>query len=491
MNLMNESIEVFPWNDNFSTGIPLIDEQHKRLIHLINLLACGLAYQSDTAELDRIFSELADYAAYHFKTEEAVWHNHLAGDEWEEEHKNSHNRFVADLIELKSKKDHVSVNETLKDVLSFLTHWLAFHILESDKHMSKVALGLQSGMTLTEAKLQAAADMSGSMKVLIETVLSMYDTLSSRTLELIKEVIDRQKAEAKLRLAANAIENTLEAICITDQCANIIDANPAFQQITQQSLNALIGKNLRELKSGLNNEPLFTGIIATLAEEGHWSGEVKSRSQAGETYTDWLTLSSIKDEYGAISNYVGIFSNFSRLSGQWHELQHMANHDALTGLPNRLLLADRMELAMAHAERTGSFLAICYLDLDNFKPVNDTLGHTAGDLVLREVSKRLQSHLRLNDTVSRVGGDEFVILLNDLHKPDDFEELLVRILSEICLPIGIREQHVFVTGSIGVTQFPHDRGEADMLLAHADSAMYQAKNLGKSRYQLYQIAKAN
>ncbi|MEI7457118.1 MAG: bacteriohemerythrin [Nitrosomonadales bacterium] len=491
MNLTNESIEVFPWSDNFSTGIPLIDEQHKRLIHLINLLACGLAYQSDTTELDRIFSELADYAAYHFKTEEAVWHTHLADDEWEVEHKISHNRFVADLLELKSNKNKATANETLKDILSFLTHWLAFHILESDKHMSKVALALQAGMTLTDAKLQASADMSGSMKVLIETVLSMYDTLSNRTLRLIKEVIDRQKAEEKLRLAANAIENTLEAICITDHCANIIDANPAFQQITRQSLDALIGKNLRELKSGLEDDLLFSGIMKELADKGHWSGEIKSRSNSGETYTDWLTLSTIKEESGAISNYVGIFSNFSRLSGQWHELQHMANHDALTGLPNRLLLTDRMKLAMAHAERTGSFLAICYLDLDNFKPVNDTLGHTAGDLVLREVSKRLQSHLRLNDTVSRVGGDEFVILLNDLRKSDDFEELLVRILNEISLPISIMGQNVFVTGSIGVTQFPNDRGEAEILLAHADSAMYQAKNMGKSRYQLYEIAKEN
>lgn len=484
MNAMNEIIEVFPWNENFATGIPQIDEQHKRLVHLLNMLACGLAYQADSSELNRIFNELSDYAVYHFATEEKIWRQFLGNDPLEADHEKSHEKFVTDVLTIKAADSSKNINEILKDVLSFLTHWLAFHILESDKRLSKVVAAMQAGIPLEQAKFRAEQEMSGAIQVLIETVLAMYDSLSNRTLQLIKEVIHRQKAEAKLRLAANAVQNTLEAICITDAEATVIEANPAFHQITQLAFGEVVGKSLRELKSGLEDEILFSEIWGKLAEQGHWSGEVKSRLKSGEIYTDWLTLSSIKNAEGAISNYVAVFSNFSRLAHQWHELKHLANHDALTGLPNRLLLSDRLDLAIAHAERTGSFLAVCYLDLDGFKPINDQFGHAAGDLVLREIARRLKEILRGNDTVSRIGGDEFVILLGDLNTSADFKELLERVLNEIALPIQIGSASARVSGSIGVTQYPQDNSDSAELIQHADAAMYQAKRMGKSRYHL-------
>ena len=479
------SYEVFPWNKNFETGLPLIDEQHQRLVHLLNILAGHLAYQSDLPALDNVFNELTEYAVYHFQTEENVWHQYFPGDDWEIEHKEVHNSFVTEVLRLKSQESSRPRHEVVENILSFLTHWLAFHILESDKRMAKVALAVQSGMSLDMSKKQAEQEMSGAMKVLIETVLSMYDNLSARTLQLMKEVIERQKAEAKLRLAANAMENTLESICITDADANVIDVNPAFYQTTQCFHDEVLGKNLKVLKSGLEDEELSSTIWDTVAEKGHWSGEIWSRTKDGKIDAEWLTLSAIRNEHGVISNYVGVFSNISHLIQQQKKLERMANHDALTGLPNRMLLADRMALSIAHAERTHGFLAVCYLDLDGFKPVNDRLGHAAGDHLLKEIARRLSQAMRGNDTVARLGGDEFVILFGDLKKPEECTEMLDRLLLEIARPVAIMSDVAIVTASMGVTIFPEDDCDSDSLLRHADQAMYQAKQLGKSRYCLY------
>lgn len=480
------SFEVFPWSDNFETGIPLVDEQHKRLVHLLNILASHLAYQSDLPALNNVFNELAEYAAYHFQTEENIWHEYFPGDAWESGHRQVHESFVAEVFRLKNEETTKSPHEVVEDVLSFLTHWLAFHILESDKHMAKVVLAMQSGMPLEQAKQHADQEMSGAMKVLIETVLSMYDNLSVRTMQLMREVIERQKAEAKLKLAANAMENTLEAICITDAGASIIDVNPAFCQTTQCSYDAVLGKSLKALKSGLEDDKLASAIWGAVAEKGHWSGEIWSRSPSGEIDAEWLTLSAIKNEQGEVSNYVGVFSNISRLIQQQQKLERIANHDALTGLPNRMLLSDRMELSIAHAERTRSLLAVCYLDLDGFKQVNDRLGHAAGDHLLREIAQRLLAVMRGNDTVARLGGDEFVILFGDLKRTEDCAELLDRILQEIARPVTIEGASASVTASIGVTIFPEDVGKSEVLLHHADQAMYLAKQQGKSGYYIYE-----
>ena len=169
-------------------------------------------------------------------------------------------------------------------------------------------------------------------------------------------------------------------------------------------------------------------------------------------------------------------------------MERIANHDALTGLPNRVLLADRMELAIAHAERTRGLLAVCYLDLDGFKPVNDSLGHAAGDHLLREVSQRLLNSMRGNDTLARLGGDEFVILLGDLKRREDCAELLERLLLEISQPVNIQSHTVSVSASVGVTFFPQEAGDPGVLLLHADKAMYEAKRLGKSRCCFYDPA---
>lgn len=481
---MNNAIEVFPWNENFATGLSLIDEQHKRLVDLINQVATHIVQQSDRTMLSGIFDELAEYTDYHFTTEENIWHSYFSDDEWVAEHEKTHAAFVAALHEIRDKeKDNQPRGP--EEILAFLTHWLAFHILENDKRAAKVVLAVESGLTLEEAKKQANTEMTGAMKVLIDTILSMYDNLSARTMQLMQEIIERQKAEARLRLSANVFENTIEPICITDAEAKIIEANPAFHLATGYSRDEIIGAKLSELKSGLANEKLSSAIWETLAKHGHWRGEMSSHTKDGEFNQEWLTLSSIQDEHGNVSNYVCVFSNIELLFQQQHQLEKAAYHDALTGLPNRILLNDRLELAVAHAERTDSSFAVCYLDLDGFKPVNDTLGHAAGDYLLQKMAQRFKSVVRANDTVARMGGDEFVLLLADLKQPDACRAMLDRIIEEILQPIHIQDKSVRVSASIGVAFYPQDNKTPEKLLHLADQAMYHAKWGGKSNYKFY------
>lgn len=480
------TVDVFPWNENFETGILLIDEQHKRLVHLLNQLAGHLAYQSDIPTLNNIFNELVEYTHYHFETEEGIWERFFCDDDWEIEHKSTHFNFVSEVSRLKGEAESLKpFDSVIEDLLSFLTHWLAFHILETDKRMAKAVLAMQSGLPLPEAKQQAEQQMSGGMKVLIKAILNMYDSLSGRTIQLMCEIKERQKVEGKLRLAANVFDNTLDAICFTDTDFKVIDANPSFCQEAGYPNADVLGKNLRQLKPGLTDENLAEGFWETLKQRGHWGGIINNRYKTGEMTADWLTLSAVKNHNGLVSNYVAIFSNVSNLVQRQQTLERIAHHDALTGLPNRLLLRDRLELAVANAERTHTLLAVCYIDLDGFKPVNDQLGHAAGDELLRIVAQRFLAIVRSIDTVARLGGDEFVILFGGLNHGYEYLALLDRILADISQPVQIKDKVVKISASIGVTIFPDDNNEPELLLQHADQAMYQAKQKGKSRYCLY------
>jgi diguanylate cyclase (GGDEF)-like protein/hemerythrin-like metal-binding protein/PAS domain S-box-containing protein len=485
MNNITDLTEIFPWNDNFDTGIHSIDEQHQRLVQLLNKLATHLAYQSDPAMMEEVFDELTAYAVYHLQSEEQVWHTYLPEDALEAAHQKEHEKFISSVQEIMRGNPDKSVEQLYEQTLSFLSHWLAFHILESDKHLSLVVHAVESGMSLEQAKDYADKEMKGARGVLVETVLSMYDTLSSRTLQLIKEIAERQRTEAKLRLAAAVFDNTLESISITDAQRTVIDVNPAFTHATGFSREEIIGQSLMQLKANSANDSQADERWLTLQEQGHWSGSVVCRDKQGAIGEEWLTLTAIKDTNGDVSNYVAVFSSVSDLIKNQKELERIAHHDTLTGLPNRLLLSDRLQLATAHAERNQSRIAVCYLDLDGFKLVNDQYGHAAGDDLLREIGLRLTRVVRSEDTVARLGGDEFVILLTELELQEDYMALIERVLQEIDKPIETQGHTVTVSASIGIAIYPDNATEVQQLLQQADNAMYQAKRLGRNRYHGY------
>ena len=485
---MNEVTVIFPWNSNFETGLNIIDEQHQKLVELLNRLASHMAYGSDTLTVNRVFDELADYAVYHFKTEEAIWHQYLPEDGMTVDHQQTHLSFINDVLRIKQERldlPGLPVVAVVEEVVSFLTHWLAFHILETDKHMAKIVLALQQGLLLEDAKIQASLEMSGAMRVLIEAILKMYDSLSFKTLQLMREIASRQRAEAQLRMSKDVIDNTLEAIFITDADGQIIDTNPAFCEDSGRSHEQLLSMNIRAVKPDLFTHDKTTEIWQAATTYGHWSGEILGRAPDGEMQAGWLVLSALKDDHSAITHYVGVFSSVAQLIRRQGSLEKAANFDVLTGLPNRRLLHDRLGQAVLRSKRSGKLLAVCFLDLDGFKKVNDALGHDAGDELLRIVATRLGKLLRGDDTVARMGGDEFVLLIGGANSESDVTSLLGRVLQDIAQPISIADKPARVTASIGVTFYPDDMSTTEELLSHADEAMYVAKREGKSRYHIY------
>jgi diguanylate cyclase (GGDEF)-like protein len=227
----------------------------------------------------------------------------------------------------------------------------------------------------------------------------------------------------------------------------------------------------------------------TLRSNGYWEGELHNRRKDGSTYLQHTRISAIRDSKGQVSRYIALASDVTLLRESQQQIEHMAYHDKLTGLPNRALLADRLRLSLAQAERHDEMLGVCYLDLDGFKPVNDEWGHDVGDALLRQVGQRLLENLRSGDTVARIGGDEFVVLLCSIHSEDELSSAVQRLLDAVAEPFPLGVQSVFLTMSIGVAVYPHDLvKEPDSLIRHADQAMYIAKRAGRNRMHLFDHA---
>jgi len=482
---MHDSIDIFPWNENFNTGFTEIDEQHKVFVSLINQLASSLGNESDRSLLDESFEKLADYAVYHFQSEERIWEKFFPSDSSLKIHKENHLSFLTAVKELKKEELSKPLNEVIEDVLSFLTHWLAHHILDSDMRMSKVVSYMKSGLSLESAQKQADITMSGFMNTMLDTTLSMYDHLCTRTLELNKEINEKNKIENQLLLASSVFEHTLDGICITDINHLIISTNPSFSKITGYNAEEVIGKNPKFLSSGKQDSAFYKGMWEAIDKKGFWQGEIWNRRKNGELYPELLTISPIIDKSEVITHYIGLFRDISFSKKQQEKLELMAHYDVLTQLPNRILLADRFTKAIAHSNRTQTQLAICFLDLDDFKPVNDKYGHDVGDQLLIEVAKRIALNLREEDTVSRHGGDEFLLLLGDIDTFTQCAQLLSRLIHRLAQPYIINNLSISISASIGVTLYPIDNTDLDTLMRHADQAMYQAKLAGRNQYSLF------
>lgn len=280
-------------------------------------------------------------------------------------------------------------------------------------------------------------------------------------------------------------DGSRDGILITDARGTILDVNDSFSGITSYSREESLGKNPRMLKSGHHDAAFYAALWRDLLEQGFWSGEVWNHRKSGELYAESLTITNVQDNNGAVSNYIAVFSDITPSKLHEQQLERIAHFDALTSIPNRFLLADRMKQAIAHAKRENKLLAVCYLDLDGFKEVNDTLGHEAGDALLIETAKRIVHTIRMQDTVARLGGDEFVILLGDLERLEECVNAMERLMEQLERTFIIQEQRAEVSASIGIALFPTDAEDPDMLLRHADHAMYVAKQTGKNNYKFY------
>jgi diguanylate cyclase (GGDEF)-like protein/PAS domain S-box-containing protein len=305
----------------------------------------------------------------------------------------------------------------------------------------------------------------------------------------IHDITKRKQADDALQLAASVFSTAREGIMITDTDGAIIDVNEAFTQITGFGRDEVIGKNPRILSSGRHDHEFYAAMWRDLKVNGHWQGEVWNRRKNGEVYAVMQTIATVPDPEGNARHYVALFSDITSLKEHQNQLEHIAHYDALTRLPNRVLLADRLHQAMAQARRRETVLAVAFLDLDGFKAINDNHGHKAGDALLIALSARMKDSLREGDTLARIGGDEFVAVLVDLSSIEDSVPMLGRLLAAAAEPVHIGELTVQVSASLGVTFYPQAEDiEADQLQRQADQAMYQAKLAGKNRYHVFDAA---
>jgi len=356
-------------------------------------------------------------------------------------------------------------------------------IQEDLDNMSQMNTGKANGFVMHKRFIQP----DGTVRWVNMTIAPMQveDKSKPRHLCMAEDITEKKQVEEKQQLAAKVFEDTEEGIIITDKNTMIVDINPAFSGITGYKREEAIGQTPRILSSGKQSPEFYKAMWHSLNTLGHWQGEIWNRKKTGEFYAELLSISSLTDDAGNILHYVGIFSDITNSKNQQEILEQMAHYDALTQLPNRVLLNDRFIQALAHCKRQNKLLAVCFLDLDNFKPVNDLYGHDSGDQLLIDVAHRIKAIIRDEDTLSRQGGDEFVLLLGDIESFSHCEKMLKRITQSLAQPYIIDRQSISISASIGVTLYPIDDSDSDTLMRHADHAMYQAKTSGRNRYQLF------
>lgn len=304
--------------------------------------------------------------------------------------------------------------------------------------------------------------------------------------EALRESQSRLEASSQhLRSAAKAFESTFEGIVVTDAQNRIESVNPAFSQITGYAAEEVIGKTPAVLSSGRHDPEFYRDMYAALEANGYWQGEICNRRKNGEIYVEWLNINAVKDAEGHVTNYVAVFSDFTSRKAAEEQIRFLAQHDALTKLPNRNLLRERLVRAIPHAQRNGKKLAVIFLDLDDFKKVNDSFGHAAGDHMLKTIAQRLTACVRAEDTVARLAGDEFLIVLEEIGSVEAVGPIVQKVMGALSEPMAFEGREMRVTTSIGISLFPDDGKTPDDLVKNADAAMYASKDLGRNAFRFF------
>jgi diguanylate cyclase (GGDEF)-like protein/PAS domain S-box-containing protein len=323
-------------------------------------------------------------------------------------------------------------------------------------------------------------------EIALEILLSNWNIEDrSHVTGIVRDISKRKDAEARLRQAEAVFDNAMEGIIVTDATSNILSVNHAITEITGYCEEELIGQSPRIWKSDRHDDFFFRSMWLELAQTGEWRGEIWNRHKNGGPFPCWQTIRAIKDDAGEITHYISIMSDISAVKASQEKAEYLAHHDPLTGLPNRILFHARLEHALTIAQRETHMAAILFMDLDRFKHINDSLGHAVGDSVLQEVAKRLQHAVREEDTVARIGGDEFPILLEHINDPAEATIVADKLLLAFSEPLDVPPHRLHLSPSIGISLYPADAGDYATLLRNADTAMYRAKAKGRNTYQFY------
>jgi diguanylate cyclase (GGDEF)-like protein/PAS domain S-box-containing protein len=338
------------------------------------------------------------------------------------------------------------------------------------------------GSRVYEAQVQAAS--GERLDVMVQkATFSSADGSVGGLIGVMFDITERKRMEERMQQAATVFDSSVEGIVITAPDGSIIAVNRAYTEITGYSESEVLGRNSRILKSERQDAEFYRDMWGTIARNGRWSGELWNKRKDGTLFPESLTISAVKDVAGNVMHYVGVFSDITELKRATALLDHQAHHDHLTGLPNRLLLEDRLHGAVLRAQREQTQVAVLFIDLDRFKNINDSLGHHVGDNVLRDVSQRFCALTRESDTVARLGGDEFLIVMEGIHDAGTASRIADKILDDLRANPVTLEQEFFVGASIGISLFPQDGADAETLIKNADAAMYRAKQRGRNTYE--------
>jgi diguanylate cyclase (GGDEF)-like protein/PAS domain S-box-containing protein len=302
---------------------------------------------------------------------------------------------------------------------------------------------------------------------------------------VFRDISERRLIDERLRQSNTVFENAAESIMVTDNNGMITAVNQAFELITGYSQAEVLGKSPSLLKSGRHDASFYRRMWSEIADAHYWRGELWNRKKNGDIFPQWGSIAAVHDDAGNVRSYVTVFSDISEAKKSEERLQFLAKHDPLTGLPNRLLLNEKLESALQRARRRNESLAVAFVDLDHFKIINDTLGHLVGDHYLREISKRLGETLRNDDTLARWGGDEFIIIAENVGSRDAVGEMINRLQAHLAAPMCLEGHDVVPAASIGIAFFPDDGADAGKLVQAADAAMYRAKEKGRNRFDFY------
>jgi diguanylate cyclase (GGDEF)-like protein/PAS domain S-box-containing protein len=345
-----------------------------------------------------------------------------------------------------------------------------------------------AGQTPNYANERRMQCKDGSWKWVLSRGMVVARDAQGKPIRMIgthSDISERHKREEELRLAATVFDTVDEAVVITDMENRIVSVNPAFTTITGYQAAEVIGKDPKLLGSGTHSPEFYLGMWQQLTSAGAWHGEIRNRHRNGKLYVEWLAIKRVCNHHGVPTHYVAVFSDITERKAAEERMQHLAHYDLLTGLANRTLFTDRLQQAIAKARRDKTNLALMFIDLDEFKPVNDALGHHIGDLLLKEVALRLQECLRReSDTVGRLGGDEFVVILSEIAAAKDALSVADKIVQAINQPFDIIGHNIHISASIGIALFPEHGSDEKLLLKSADTAMYRAKEGGRNQLVL-------
>jgi len=402
-------------------------------------------------------------------------------------------------VYLKHLGVHQNIDTFFKVVNDFINHPTQENLTKLTQTSERLIVVLDQAVSAFEAKNVALSNtvqnrqlfifLAILLLLIVESVYLVRPVIrfvENYTSELEEKVKKRTK---KYLLYANIFKNASEGVMITDPDLKILDVNDGFSAITGYHKKKIIGKTPSVLKSGLHDKNFYKAMWNDLNEKDHWNGKLINRHYDGHNYHETLSIIKLYDDNHKLTNYIGVFSDISTLVRNEEEMRYLATHDTLTGLPNRYFLTEGIEHAIDIAERNQSIIAIVFIDLDNFKVINDSMGHQVGDEFLIEIAKRLKESVRKSDTVARIGGDEFVILLESIPSEADMKTLLNKILDNIRKKFIFENYKFSPSGSLGVAFSKLGvRCNAANLLRRADLAMYQAKELGKNQIIYYNDA---